>query len=155
MSYILNSIGISYQIEYFVTPVVPVLAVVDAFSWLLCSSGVPQFCVCRVLERQDAPGLPYVFSCSSPRNSPGFLRERNIDLLFYLMQHSLVDSFSRFYLFIFKERGRVGEGEGEKHQCVVASCALPTGDLARNPSHVPQLGIELGTLWFAGWHSIR
>ena len=35
----------------------------------------------------------------------------------------------RFYLlFIFRERGR----EGEKHQCVVASHMLPTGDLACN-----------------------
>ena len=33
-------------------------------------------------------------------------------------------------LFIFKDRGRKGEREGEKHQCVVASHALPTGDLA-------------------------
>ena len=34
----------------------------------------------------------------------------------------------RFYLFIFRERGK----EGEKHQCVVASCTPPTGDLACN-----------------------
>ena len=27
----------------------------------------------------------------------------------------------RFYLFIFRERGREGEREGEKHQCVVVS----------------------------------
>ena len=33
----------------------------------------------------------------------------------------------RFYLFIFRERGR---RKGEKHQCEVASPALPTGDLA-------------------------
>ena len=32
--------------------------------------------------------------------------------------------FSRFYLFIFRERGREGEREGEKYQCVVASRAL-------------------------------
>ena len=32
-------------------------------------------------------------------------------------------------LFIFRGRGR----EGEKHQCVVASCAPPTGDPAHNP----------------------
>ena len=38
--------------------------------------------------------------------------------------------------FIFRERGREG-GEGEKHQCVVASCILPTGDLAHNPSMCP------------------
>ena len=41
--------------------------------------------------------------------------------------------FLRFYLFIFREREREGEREGEKHQCVVASHAPPTGDLARNP----------------------
>ena len=28
--------------------------------------------------------------------------------------------FKRFYLFIFREQGREGEREGEKHQCVVA-----------------------------------
>ena len=33
----------------------------------------------------------------------------------------------RFYLFILRETGKEGKGEGEKHQCVVAS-------------HVPQLG---------------
>ena len=31
--------------------------------------------------------------------------------------------FQRFYLFIFRQRGRVGERKGEKHQCVVASSA--------------------------------
>ena len=41
------------------------------------------------------------------------------------------------YLFIFRERGREGEREGEKHQCVVASRALSTGDLARNPGVCP------------------
>ena len=36
-------------------------------------------------------------------------------------------------LFIFRERGRE-EKEGEKHQCVVASRAPPTRDLASNLS---------------------
>ena len=40
-------------------------------------------------------------------------------------------------LFIFRERGREGEREGEKHQCVVASCVPPAGDLARNPGMCP------------------
>ena len=35
--------------------------------------------------------------------------------------------------FMFRQRGREGEGKGEKHQCVVASCAHPTGDIACNP----------------------
>ena len=33
--------------------------------------------------------------------------------------------------------GREGEREGEKHQCVVASHMVPTGDLAFNPSMCP------------------
>ena len=43
----------------------------------------------------------------------------------------------RFYLFIFRERGRKGETEGEKHQCRVASHVAPTGDLAHNPGMCP------------------
>ena len=39
--------------------------------------------------------------------------------------------------FIFRERRREGEREGEKHQCRVASGTPPTGDLARNPGMYP------------------
>ena len=39
--------------------------------------------------------------------------------------------FKILFLFIFKDRE--GEREGGKHQCVVASLAPPTGDLACNP----------------------
>ena len=38
-------------------------------------------------------------------------------------------SFLSKILFIFRERGREGEGERERHQCVVAFRAPPTGDL--------------------------
>ena len=38
------------------------------------------------------------------------------------------------------------ERKGEKQQCVVASHAPPTGDLACNPGVCPQLGIEPMTL---------
>ena len=61
--------------------------------------------------------------------------------------------FSRFYLF-FRERGREGEREGEKHQCMVAFQAPPTGDLACNPG-MSWLGIKPVTLWFAGPCSIH
>ena len=50
--------------------------------------------------------------------------------------------FQRFYLFI-KKRGREGEREGEKHQCVVASRAPTTGSLARNPGMCPD--------WESNW----
>ena len=42
-----------------------------------------------------------------------------------------------FMCFIFRERGREGEREGEKHHCVAASCMPPTGDLAHNPGLCP------------------
>ena len=42
-------------------------------------------------------------------------------------------------LFIFIERGREEEREGEKHQCVVASHTPRTGDLACNPGMCPDL----------------
>ena len=45
--------------------------------------------------------------------------------------------FIYLFLIYFLERGREGEREGEKHQCVVASHEPPTGDLARNPGMCP------------------
>ena len=45
--------------------------------------------------------------------------------------------FLKKILFIFRERGREGEREGENHQYVVTSHAPPTGDLARNPGMCP------------------
>ena len=45
--------------------------------------------------------------------------------------------FQRFIYLFFRERGREGEREGEKHQCVVAFCMAPTGDLTHNPGMCP------------------
>ena len=42
-----------------------------------------------------------------------------------------------FIYFIFRQRGREGEREGEKYQCVVDSSVPPIGDLAGNPSMCP------------------
>ena len=51
---------------------------------------------------------------------------------------TLYSFFLRFiYLFIFREEGREGEREGEKHQCVAASHTPPSGDLAHNPDMCP------------------
>ena len=55
--------------------------------------------------------------------------------------------FKRFYLFIFRQRGREGEREGEKHQCVIASRATPTGDLAHNPGMLPDWELNLQTVY--------
>ena len=40
-------------------------------------------------------------------------------------------------LFIFRERGKKGEREGEKRQCVVASHTPRNGDLTCNPGMCP------------------
>ena len=45
--------------------------------------------------------------------------------------------FLKILFNIFRERGREGEREGEKYQCVVDSHMAPTGDLARNPGMCP------------------
>ena len=42
----------------------------------------------------------------------------------------------RLYLFIFGERAREGEREGEKHRSA-ASCMHPTGDQIPNPGMCP------------------
>ena len=41
------------------------------------------------------------------------------------------------FIYLFLERGREREREGENHQCVVASHMPPTGDLAHNPGMCP------------------
>ena len=41
-------------------------------------------------------------------------------------------SFFKDFTYLFLERGEGKEKEEEKHQCVVASLAPPTGDLACN-----------------------
>ena len=50
--------------------------------------------------------------------------------------------FLRLYLFAFRQRGR--EGEIRKHQCVVASHAPPSRDLACNPGMCPDWESNLG-----------
>ena len=40
-------------------------------------------------------------------------------------------------MYLLSERGEGREKEGDKHQCVVASHAPPTEDLARNPGLCP------------------
>ena len=57
--------------------------------------------------------------------------------------------FIFIYLF-FRERGREGGREGEKHQCVVVSHMSPTGDLACNPGTCPDVPCR-----FTGRHSIH
>ena len=57
-------------------------------------------------------------------------------------------------LFIFRERGREGEREG-RHINVWLSLMHPALGTWPATRHVPWLGIELETLWFAGWCSVH
>ena len=63
-----------------------------------------------------------------------------------LIEHCLFCASFVFFLdfiYLFLEREREGEKEGEKHHCVVASHMPPTGDLARNPGRCPD--------WESNW----
>ena len=51
------------------------------------------------------------------------------------LSNKFFNFLKRFYLFIFRERGR--EGERERNQCVVPSSMPSTGDLASNPGMCP------------------
>ena len=58
-----------------------------------------------------------------------------------------LSSLKRFYVFIFRERGREGEREGEKHQCVretLINCPshAPNWEPVPEPRHVPWPGFE-------------
>ena len=45
--------------------------------------------------------------------------------------------FFKILFLYFRQKGREGEREGEKHQCVVASCPPPMEDLVHNPGMCP------------------
>ena len=60
--------------------------------------------------------------------------------------------FLRFYLFIFRERGR-----GEKGRETSISCfsRAPNSRPGQQPRHVPLLGTEPATFWFTGLCSVH
>ena len=61
--------------------------------------------------------------------------------------------FKRSYLFTLN-RGQGRKKDGEKHQCVVASCMLPTG--TRPTTQACALtGNSTAVLWFSGQHSVH
>ena len=45
--------------------------------------------------------------------------------------------FFKDFIYLFLDKGEGREKEGEKHQCVVASCMPPTGEASLQPRHVP------------------
>ena len=91
--------------------------------------------------RQDN-GPPTMYTITSyeldPRTYEYVMFHGKRKFRLYTKLRWLILFFLRFYLFIFRERGR--EGQREKPQCVVVSQACPTGDLACNPGMCPLTG---------------
>ena len=74
--------------------------------------------------------------------------------IFYMLIYILF--FKGFYLFIFRERGREGDREGEKHWCereISIGCLLhaPSWEPGLQSRHMPRWRIEPATLLFVGW----
>ena len=74
--------------------------------------------------------IQFFYLYVKPLTFQGILLHIDIIIAFYSYTF-----FKRFYLFIFRQ-GK-GKREGEKHPCVVASHAPPTGDLDYNPGMCP------------------
>ena len=85
---------------------------------LYCRQAMPRLCPFRVRTNSQVLVLQ---TCKRPA-------------VFYFILFYLI-LFLRVYLFIFRE-GK-GRKEREKHPCVVASRAPPTGDLTCNPGMYP------------------
>ena len=45
--------------------------------------------------------------------------------------------FKKDFIYLFLERGGGKKKEGEKHQCVIATCVPHSGNLASNPGMRP------------------
>ena len=56
---------------------------------------------------------------------------------FAIPRDSLISFFSKDFMYLFLERGREGEREGEKHRCVVIFRAPTTEEQAHSPGMCP------------------
>ena len=74
--------------------------------------------------------------------------------MFYLCIGHLIFSFFLIYLFLERGEGKEKERERNINVCGCLSCTLKQGP-GLQPRHVPQLGIEPVTLWFAGLRSVH
>ena len=77
-------------------------------------------------------------SVKSLRREPVTMESQCTNLIFKnVLFKVLLHYFLKSLFIFFRERGREREGEGEKHQGVVASHMPPCGDLACNPGLRP------------------
>ena len=76
-------------------------------------------------------------SCSTQANSVKILK-RELHYLWLQDMETTKCLLIKIFIYLFLERGREREWEGEKHPCVVASHASPTADLAHNAGMCPE-----------------
>ena len=81
------------------------------------------------------------YPCNSPQLFPSFL---SIHMCCQALFFSFF--FLKGFIYLLLGKGREGEREGEKHQCVVAFHAPPTWDLACNPGMCPDWELNLDPL---------
>ena len=75
-------------------------------------------------------------------------------VIFTLYIKCHMDNFLKDFIYLFLERGERRKRGRETSMCGFLSHA-PYWGPGLQPRHVPCLGIESATLWFAGWHSIH
>ena len=102
--------------------------------------------IAKLIERKQNLGSgrpstfpsPYAPECSVPTSLVACVTCSQLEMVFQTLElNSVFPFFLRFYLFIFRERGRETERKEEKHPCVIASLAPPTGDLVCKPGMCP------------------
>ena len=101
-------------------------------------------CGCLSCAPYWGPGL-------QPRNVPGLVIQSAIPWLAGHSVHwaTLARVFFKDFLFIFREKGREGERNGEKHW-LVAPRRPPTGDPSSNPNMCPDQELNQWPLWSMG-----
>ena len=91
------------------------------------------------LRLSTTSALPWVYSQLTTQN---IIRPWPSNTVWYLLlPYSILPRldyiFWRCLINLFLDKGTEGEREGEKHQCVVASCVPCIGNLACNPGMCP------------------
>ena len=75
--------------------------------------------------------------------------------IYYVESHRFFFK-KKYFIYLFLERGKWRRKRGRETSMCGCLCTIPIGvRLGSQPRHVPWLGINLETLWFAGWCSIH
>ena len=131
---------------------------ISQFSWLYLQNT---FQYDHLLPPPSSPSPP---PWSKPLSSPYVITTASKAVFpastlvptFYL-QHSSQWSFKKILFIYFLERREGREKKKERNIYVqeIYQLVAPNWGPGTYPRHVPWLGIEPATFWFAGWHSIH